>query len=171
MEERRRHEQRLLRGYHEELLALGVRGLSWEQLWEEYRRSCFHGLVMTIAASMVVQRTERGDEMFMTWFERNATQAIDLDAVELLPAASSGPPPPLRPEPEDEGCHEPGPEALWNESWYFDAVSDGRLDRRLRAARAAAEPGRRALLRVRVRPRAGDGDARRRGRAAAGCSR
>jgi hypothetical protein len=128
VEERRRHEQRLLRGYHEELLALGVRGLSLEQLWEEYRRSCFHGLVMTIAASMVVQRTERGDEMFMTWFERNATQAIDLDAVELLPAASSGPPPPLRPEPEDEGCHEPGPEALWNESWYFDAVSaDGSM--------------------------------------------
>jgi hypothetical protein len=122
--ERRAHEQRLLRGYHEELLAHGVRGLGWEQLWEEYRRSCFHGLVMTIAASIVVQRTERGDEMFMTWFERNATQALDLDAVELLPAPRSGPPPALRPDPEDEGCHEPGPEALWNESWYFDAVSD-----------------------------------------------
>jgi hypothetical protein len=31
---------------------------------------------------------------------------------------------PLRPEPEDEGRHQPGPEPLWNESWYFDAVSD-----------------------------------------------
>ena len=30
----------------------------------------------------------------------------------------------LRPEPVDEGRHEPGPEDLWNESWYFDAVSD-----------------------------------------------
>jgi hypothetical protein len=30
----------------------------------------------------------------------------------------------LRPEPADEGRHEPGPEDLWNESWYFDAVSD-----------------------------------------------
>lgn len=36
--------------------------------------------------------------------------------------------PPLRPEPADEGLHEPGPEALWNESWYCDAVSeDGTL--------------------------------------------
>ena len=30
----------------------------------------------------------------------------------------------LRPEPVDEGRHEPGSEDLWNESWYFDAVSD-----------------------------------------------
>ncbi|HEY1834845.1 MAG TPA: hypothetical protein VGG08_10430, partial [Solirubrobacteraceae bacterium] len=53
-------------------------------------------------------------------------QAIDLDAVELLPAPHTGPLPALRPEPDDEGCHEPGAEALWNESWYFDAVSDSR---------------------------------------------
>jgi hypothetical protein len=123
-EERRRSERELLRGYHEELLSQGVRGLGWEQCWEEYRRQCFAGLVMTIAASMVVQRTERGDEMFMTWFERNATQALDLDAAELLPERGSGTPAPLRPAPEDEGTHEPGSEALWNESWYFDAVGD-----------------------------------------------
>ena len=30
----------------------------------------------------------------------------------------------LRPEPVDEARHEPGAEDLWNESWYFDAVSD-----------------------------------------------
>jgi hypothetical protein len=28
------------------------------------------------------------------------------------------------PGPADEGRHEPGPEELWNESWYFDVVSD-----------------------------------------------
>jgi len=122
--ERRSHEERLLRGYHEQLLQRGVSGLSWERCWEEYRRSCFHGLVMTIAASMIVERTERGDEMFMTWFERNAAQALDLGADELLPAPRQGRPPALRPAAEDEGRHEPGPEALWNESWYFDAVSD-----------------------------------------------
>ncbi len=122
--ERRLHEERLLRGYHEQLLEHGVRGLSWERCWEEYRRSCFHGLVMTIAASMIVERTERGDEMFITWFERNATQALDLGADELLPEPREGRPPALRPAAEDEGRHEPGPEALWNESWYFDAVSD-----------------------------------------------
>jgi hypothetical protein len=31
---------------------------------------------------------------------------------------------PLRPGPADEGTHPPGPEPLWNESWYFDGISD-----------------------------------------------
>jgi hypothetical protein len=31
---------------------------------------------------------------------------------------------PLRPTPADEGTHPPGPEPLWNESWYFDGISD-----------------------------------------------
>src|SRR6185312_5817207 len=123
-ETRRAGERELLATYHEALTGLGVRGLSLEQCWEEYRRLCFHGLLMTIAASMVVVRTERGDEMFMSWFARNAQQAIDLEAVELLPEPRSGRLPALRPEQSDEGRHEPGPEALWNESWYFDAVSD-----------------------------------------------
>ncbi len=126
--ERRRSERALLAAYHETLEQIGVSGLSFEHCWEEYRRQCWHGLRMTIAASMIVERTERGDEMFLTWFERNAQQALDLDAVELLPEPGSSRPQPLQPEPADEGCHEPGGEALWNESWYFDAVAaDGSL--------------------------------------------
>jgi hypothetical protein len=31
---------------------------------------------------------------------------------------------PRRPEPADEGLHTPGPEEFWNESYYFDGVSD-----------------------------------------------
>jgi hypothetical protein len=30
-----------------------------------------------------------------------------------------------RPAPSDEGLHAPGPEPLWSESWYFDAIADG----------------------------------------------
>jgi len=67
---------------------------------------------------------------------------------------------PLRPEPADEGRHEPGPEDVWNESWYFDAVSDdgtlgvytrlGRLPNRDIALVTAAivGPGRPAVLAV-----------------------
>jgi hypothetical protein len=77
---------------------------------------------------MVVERTDRGDDMFMSWLARNAQQVLDLDALALLPSADGDgvatTPAPLRPEPDDEGRHEPGPEPLWNESWYFDAVSD-----------------------------------------------
>jgi len=126
--ERRAHEQELVRLYHRELLAQGVSGLSWEECWEQYRSQCFHGILMAVAAPMVVERTERGDEMFMTWLARNAQQVLDLDALSLLPQAGGPPPAPLRPQPQDEGRHSPGPEPLWNESWYFDAVShDGSL--------------------------------------------
>ncbi|HEY1834870.1 MAG TPA: phosphotransferase, partial [Solirubrobacteraceae bacterium] len=72
VEDRRASEQELLRHYHDTLLELGVRELPWELCFEEYRRLCFHGLLMTIAASMVVERTPRGDDMFMAWLARNA---------------------------------------------------------------------------------------------------
>ena len=43
VEDRRAHEAGLVRLYHDELLAHGVTGLSWEICWEEYRRQVFHG--------------------------------------------------------------------------------------------------------------------------------
>jgi hypothetical protein len=125
IEDRRAHEEALVRAYHDELLRLGVQGFAWDDCWREYRRQSFGGVLMAVAAAMLVVRTERGDDMFMACLSRAAQQAIDLDAVELLPPPSEGRPPALRPEPSDEGLHEPGAEALWNESWYFDAVSDG----------------------------------------------
>jgi hypothetical protein len=124
VDDRRVHEQELVRTYHAALLDHGVSAFSWDTCWEEYRRQVFGNLVMAICASMIVQRTDRGDDMFMASVERAAQQAIDLDSVDLLPAPGAGRPPPLKPRADDEGCHEPGPEPLWNESWYFDAVSD-----------------------------------------------
>ncbi len=123
-EERRLHEQTLVREYWEALHAHGVRGFDWEDCWQGYRRQVFLGLVMTVAPAMIVQRTERGDDMFLTSLARYAQQALDLESLELLPPAGSGRPPALRPGPEDEGRHTPGKEELWNESWYFDLVSD-----------------------------------------------
>lgn len=124
VEDRRAHEEELIRSYHDELVAYGITAMTAQEAWEGYRLATFHGIVMTIAASMVVERTERGDDMFMTWLARNAQQVLDLDALALLPEPQGGPPAPLRPDPQDEGRHDPGPEPLWNESWYFDAVSD-----------------------------------------------
>jgi hypothetical protein len=156
--DRRAHEQELIRAYHSQLLGLGARGFSWDTCWEEYRRQSVYGLMMTIVASMVVVRTERGDDMFMSWLERNAQQVIDLDALSLLPEPTLGRPAPLQPAPEDEDRHEPGTEVSWNESWYFDAVSDdgsvgayvriGRLPNRGVALYTAAivGPGRPAVL-------------------------
>ncbi len=124
VEDRRAHEQSLVREYFDALHAHGVRGFDWDLCWDGYRRQSFLGIVMTVGPAMLVERTERGDEMFLTTLSRYAQQILDLDALELLPEPGSGRPPALRPEPQEEGRHAPGPEQLWNESWYFDAVSD-----------------------------------------------
>jgi hypothetical protein len=124
VEDRRAHEERLVREYYEALHAHGVRGFGWDECWQEYRRLSFLGVLMVIAPAMLVERTERGDDMFMTTLARYAQQVLDLDALDLLPAAGTGRPAPLRPEPAEEGPHDPGPEELWNESWYLDGVSD-----------------------------------------------
>ncbi len=122
-EDRRAHEEELVRGYHQALLDQGVTALSWDAAWEGYRRACFAGITMVVAASMVTVQTERGDDMFMAWFARNAQQVLDLGALDLLPEPGAAPVA-LQPDPVDEGLHEPASEELWNESYYFDAVSD-----------------------------------------------
>jgi len=135
-EQRARHERELLGEYHEALLAQGVQGLSWETCWEEYRRHTFAGVLMAIIAPMLVERTERGDEMFMAMLARHARHVLELEAEELLPDAHSAPAAPLRPAAADEARHEPGPEPLWNESWYFDAIAaDGSVGLWVRVGR------------------------------------
>jgi hypothetical protein len=128
VEDRRAHERALVGEYHDSLSAFGAQGLSWDQCWEGYRRHAFGGVLMAIVASMLVVRTERGDDMFMTTLGRHAQHVLDLDALDLLPTAGSARPAALQPEPEDEDGHQAGPEQLWNESWYFDAATpDGQF--------------------------------------------
>jgi hypothetical protein len=81
--DRQRHELNLVRRYHAGLAARGV-PLSWDDCWNEYRRYAFGGIVMDIIAAMVVQQTERGDEMFAAMADRHARHAIDLDSLALL---------------------------------------------------------------------------------------
>ena len=86
VEDRRAHEEALVREYYEHLLALGVEDFAWDACWEEYRRRTFHGVLMAVVSPMLVVRTDRGDDMFMTSLARHAQQVIDLDAEELLPS-------------------------------------------------------------------------------------
>jgi hypothetical protein len=124
VEDRREHEQSLVREYHAALGASGIRSFDWNDCWEGYRRQTFAGILMTVGPVMLVERTERGDEMFMTTVARYAQQILDLDALALLPPPGSGRPAALRPQAGAEGRHVAGPEELWNESWYFDVVSE-----------------------------------------------
>jgi aminoglycoside/choline kinase family phosphotransferase len=83
-EDRRAHEDSLVRDYHRGLEAAGVTGYPWEQCWTDYRRGTFAGLMMAVAASMLVERTARGDEMFLTMAARHSRHVLDLDAAELI---------------------------------------------------------------------------------------
>ena len=85
VEDRRCHGDDLLRAYHGALVAQGVTDYGLGQLEQDCRLMCFGGLLMTIGASMLVKRTERGDEMFVTNLGRYAQQALDLDARAVLP--------------------------------------------------------------------------------------
>jgi len=81
---RRTVEEQLVRGYHAGLLAAGVDGYGWDACWHDYRRGTWVGLVMAVAASMLVERTDRGDQMFLTMAARHAQHALDLDAPDVI---------------------------------------------------------------------------------------
>jgi len=82
--DRRTEEERLVRRYHAGLLAAGVEGYDWDRCWHDYRRGTWAGLVMAIAASMLVERTDRGDQMFLTMARRHARHALDLEAPDVI---------------------------------------------------------------------------------------
>ena len=113
---RRAHYDDLLAAYHD---GLGPNPpLSLDEIREGVRRQSFFGVMMTIVSSMLVARTERGDQMFLTMLDRHCSQVLDTGALDVLPAAAHVEA--LQPDPADESAHTPGDEPLWNESWYWD---------------------------------------------------
>jgi len=85
---RRAVERDIVRGYHERLVEAGIRSYGWERCWDDYRRGSFAGFVVTVIASMLVQETPRGNEMFLTMARRHGRHAIDLEAEEFLTPCS-----------------------------------------------------------------------------------
>lgn len=83
-EVRRALEEDLVRQYHLGLMAAGVSDYGWARCWQDYRRGTWAGLVMAVGASMMVERTPRGDQMFLAMASRHARQALDLEAPDLL---------------------------------------------------------------------------------------
>lgn len=83
-ETRRPIERDIVREYHERLCAAGVRDYSWERCWADYRRGTFAGFAVAVVASMIVQETPRGNEMFLAMASRHGRHALDLDAQEFL---------------------------------------------------------------------------------------
>jgi len=84
VDDRRFVENDLVRGYHAALTAAGVTDYPWGQCWHDYRRGTWSGLIMAVAASMLVERTTRGDQMFLTMADRHSRHALDLDAADVI---------------------------------------------------------------------------------------
>ena len=83
-EARRAAEKELLPLYFDALREQGVTGYDEPQFRADYRHFTFAGLTVTIIAAMTVMRTERGDRLFLSMFDRHASHALDHDAVGLL---------------------------------------------------------------------------------------
>lgn len=83
--DRRRHEQALLREYHARLCTAGVDSYSWDDCWEDYRRTALFGLYSYVGAYPHLKHSERGDALFLSAFRRFAAQAIENESDRFLP--------------------------------------------------------------------------------------
>jgi aminoglycoside phosphotransferase (APT) family kinase protein len=83
-DERGANEERLVHTYHDAVVAAGVRGYDWSQCWEDYRRYAAYAVIMLVTAAVIVERTERGDAMFLSMIGRAAAQIADLDALDVI---------------------------------------------------------------------------------------
>ena len=81
---RRANEEELLKLYLDTLVANDISNYSTEKLRADYRFYSFSGFVMAVAASMEVEQTERGDEMFMKMFSLPCELIRDSNALALL---------------------------------------------------------------------------------------
>jgi Ecdysteroid kinase-like family len=116
IEQRRDHYDALLAAYHQ---ALGpATSVTLDDVREGVRHQSFFGVLMAIVSPMLVERTERGDAMFMAMIARHCQHVLDNGALEILPGPTV--PEALQPNVDDEGRHPPTDEPLWSESWYFD---------------------------------------------------
>lgn len=84
-EDRRKHERALLEGYLAKLQALGVKNYTIDDVWAGYARYSFSLFIMAFAASMIVERTPRGDDMFFAMMRGGADHVLDVNALSLLP--------------------------------------------------------------------------------------
>jgi hypothetical protein len=84
--ERKQHEQRLIRLYHDLLMQGGATNYSFEQCWTEYRRMALYVFVyVVISLGTLDFANERGLALFSAWVRRSSAAIADLNAGELMP--------------------------------------------------------------------------------------
>lgn len=76
-ENRRVIEPELLSYYRKALIERGVSERDLAFIQEDYARSAVSGFLMGVTAAMVVERTDRGDDMFLAMARRSAAMVLD----------------------------------------------------------------------------------------------
>jgi hypothetical protein len=76
-EMRRQSEHALFARYCDCLITCGVPEADTTNLWLSCRRASFAGFLMGVTASIVVQQTARGDDMFLAMCQRSAAMVLD----------------------------------------------------------------------------------------------
>ncbi|OYU69858.1 MAG: hypothetical protein CFE28_07475 [Alphaproteobacteria bacterium PA2] len=76
-ETRREHERDLVSMYHAELMQRGVRDYPLDAAWRDYQRFAVHGVLMGVFSAMAVERTDRGDALFLKMTRGGCLQALD----------------------------------------------------------------------------------------------
>jgi thiamine kinase-like enzyme len=74
---RRNIEVALLQSYKHSLGKYGVSENALSHIDDDYKRSAVLGFLMGVTAAMVVERTERGDAMFLVMARRSAAMVLD----------------------------------------------------------------------------------------------
>jgi aminoglycoside/choline kinase family phosphotransferase len=86
--DRRQHEERIVREYHDRLVRHGVTGYSFDDLWTDYRIShMVNTSVAVITGGTMDLANERGRQLVGTLAERHFTAVLDLDSVALIETA------------------------------------------------------------------------------------
>ena len=80
---RREHERDLVGLYHAELQRLGVQDYPLEAAWRDYQRFAVHGVLMGVFSAMAVERTDRGDALFLKMTRGGCLQALDHGTFEM----------------------------------------------------------------------------------------
>lgn len=89
VDDRRAHEERIVRAYHERLATYGVIEYPWEQCWDDYRFGTLQNVFITVFGCAYSARSERGDRMFLAMIERGCAAIRDLDVIALVAAEAT----------------------------------------------------------------------------------
>lgn len=76
-------ERDMVEDYRERLVAEGI-DYDADDCWRDYRLGTLHGVLIAVVATVVAEKTERGDDLFTLMATRHAHHALDLDALSVL---------------------------------------------------------------------------------------